>query len=82
MPEGVDRDDLVQHVKSRNVNVFTLWGDPLGISPVARERWGTDASAFPVTARLAAELIHFPNSRFHTERELDRIVSACAEYLG
>jgi dTDP-4-amino-4,6-dideoxygalactose transaminase len=82
VPEGVDRDDLVRHVKSHNVNVFTLWGDPLGISPLARGRWGTDASAFPVTARLAAELIHFPNSRFHTEGELDRIVGACAEYLG
>jgi dTDP-4-amino-4,6-dideoxygalactose transaminase len=82
VPEGVDRDALVAHLAERGINAFTLWGDPLGTSAVAQHLWGTDATALPVTARLAAEYIHFPVTRFLTAEELRRIVTACSEFVG
>jgi dTDP-4-amino-4,6-dideoxygalactose transaminase len=82
IPPGVDRDALVRHLGSRGVNAFTLWGDPLGVSAVAQQLWNTDPAALPVTAMLKSELVHFPISRFLGDRDLRRIVSACAEFVA
>jgi dTDP-4-amino-4,6-dideoxygalactose transaminase len=82
VPPGVDRNGLVKHIRNSGVNVFTLWGNPLGTSRAAVELWGADPTAMPVTTRLARELIHFPNSRFLDSSGIDRIVAACQEFLG
>lgn len=82
VPPGVDRDRLRDHLRSKAINVFTLWGDPLGTSRLARESWGTDPGAFPITAALSREYLHFPISRFMSERDLDRIVEATGAFLG
>ncbi len=81
VPPGVDRDGLRDHLRRAAINVFTLWGDPLGTSEVARELWGTDIRAFPVTRSLAESLLHFPMSRFIGERDVERMVTACRDYL-
>jgi dTDP-4-amino-4,6-dideoxygalactose transaminase len=82
VPPGADRDALVRHMLNRHVNAFTLWIDPLGVSNVARELWGTDPDACPVTSRLERELVHFPISRFLDGGGIDRIVDASEEFLG
>jgi dTDP-4-amino-4,6-dideoxygalactose transaminase len=82
VPPGVDRDALVEHLLARNINAFTLWLDPLGVSPIATERWGTDPAACPVSARLERDFVHFPVSRFLDDRDIDRIVEACRTFVG
>jgi hypothetical protein len=82
VPPGVDRDRLRDHLRSKAINVFTLWGDPLGTSRLAAESWGTDPGAFPITAALSREYLHFPTSRFMTESDLERIVAATSGFLG
>lgn len=82
VPPGVDRDALVRHLTGRGVNAFTLWGDPLGTSEIARRLWGADPDDLPVTAMLAGQLVHLPVSRFLDDRDLERIVSACREFVG
>ncbi|GEM_PF-1874638 len=82
VPPDVDRDRLRDHLRSKAINVFTLWGDPLGTSHLAAEAWGTDPAAFPITAALSREYLHFPISRFMTAGDVDRIVAATRGFLG
>ncbi len=81
VPQGVDRDEFRDHLRRAAINVFTLWGDPLGTSRLAAETWGTDTGAFPVTARLSSRMIHFPMSRFIGERDIERMVTESRRYL-
>ncbi len=81
VPEFVDRRGMRAHLRSRAINAYTLWGDPLGISRIAADAWGTDPGAHLHTALLANRLIHFPINRFMTTRDLDRLVNACAESM-
>lgn len=82
VPPDVDRDRLRDHLRSKAINVFTLWGDPLGTSRLAAESWGTDPGAYPITAALSREYLHFPISRFMTEGDVDRIVTATSRFIG
>jgi len=81
VPESVGRRGMRAHLRSRTINAYTLWGDPLGISRMAADAWGTDQDACPNTALLANRLIHFPINRFMTSRDVDRLVDACAEAM-
>mgnify|MGYP001816321589 CR=1 FL=1 len=82
VPPGIDRRGLRDYLHSRAINVYTLWGDPLGTSTLARDAWGTDRDQFPNAAQLAERLIHFPIGRFITKKEIDRLVAACQDYLA
>lgn len=82
VPVSVDRGGLAAHLRSRAINCYTLWGDPLGTSQLAGETWGTDDRQFPVATELATRLIHFPISRFIKDSEVDRLVTACKEFLA
>jgi dTDP-4-amino-4,6-dideoxygalactose transaminase len=81
VPPSVHKPSLQSYLKSKAINTYTLWSDPLGISPVAKDAWGTDASHYPVTAELANRLIHFPIGRFINDSQVDRLVDACRAYI-
>ncbi len=81
VPPSIDKLDLQSHLKSKAINTYTLWPDPLGTSPVAKDAWGTDGSLYPVTAELANRLIHFPIGRFMNDSDVERLVEACRGYI-
>jgi dTDP-4-amino-4,6-dideoxygalactose transaminase len=82
VPQSVNKQDLHSHLQRKAINSYTLWEDPLGTSSVARDAWGTDGSLYPVTAKLATRLIHFPIGRFIADGQVDRLVEACRAYMA
>lgn len=82
VPPSVDKHALQSHLHAAAINSYTLWGDPLGTSDLARNAWGTDPRDFPVAEELADRLIHFPIGRHMGAGEVDRLVTACERFLG
>lgn len=81
VPPGTNKLALQEHLKQKAINTYTLWGDPLGTSPLAKDAWKTDTTLYPVTSMLADRLIHFPISRFVTVDQVDRLVAACKSFM-
>jgi perosamine synthetase len=75
-----NRDRLFRYLRQRNVQVFINYAAPLHTYRICTRRWGYTRGMFPVTEKLATEVLTLPSWATLTKKELDYVIECLVEF--
>ncbi len=81
MPDGVDRDRVIEHLRSKGVDCKPYL-PALHLMPHVAAATGAKPGEFPVTERAGARGVALPFHPQLSEAEIERVVSVLAEAIG
>ncbi len=77
--EAAHRDALIKHLKQKGVGCGVYYPKPLHLHP-AFEKMGYKQGDFPVSEKMAKEVISLPVHPLLTQQELDTIIAAVGSF--
>jgi dTDP-4-amino-4,6-dideoxygalactose transaminase len=75
-----NRNNLFKHLKRKNITTFIHYAAPLHTYQVFTNRWGSQIGRFPVTEKLAQEVLTLPSGGTLTRKQLDYVINSVAEF--
>ena len=75
-----NRNDLFKHLKRKKITAFIHYAAPLHTYQVYTKRWGPQNGRFPVTEKIAREVLTLPSGGTLTRKQLDYVINSIAEF--
>ncbi len=76
------RDELVEHMRSREVEVGVHYPVPIHLQPIYMEEYGYSGGEYPVSESLAGRLASLPMYPTITNGEVDYVCEAIEDFYG
>lgn len=74
-----NRNELFKHLRRKKITAFIHYAAPLHTYEIFTKRFGAQNGKFPVTERMAREVLTLPNGGTLTRRQLDYVINSVEE---
>lgn len=81
-PSFCDSNKLTEFLMKNGVKMSTMWREAIGIFPFSHYTWNAKPQNTPISLHLSKRLVQFPISRYQTEKQSEKIIELCEQFLS